>query len=204
MTNKQINKNTWTQCKPTHYKSNRKASSGASACVSAVLRVGLGHFPHTQWRLPKFMTVGLRFAINFQTKCPAVSSGSLLQIYGLGLQRREHWAFHKAKPIYPLVKGMTCFTNPSSLIVCKSVLIPHSQYKVHEVNNGNQKEPKKREKFSGNKCTTVKESTFTDGQQEQKRDLLQTLLQSEGGTLWLGGKGKKKKTVIFILSLPVT
>lgn len=67
------------------------------------------------------------------------------------------------------------------------------------------KNQKKKEKFSGNKCTTVKESTFTDGQQEQKRDLLQTLLQSEGGTLWLGGKGKKtKKTVIFILSLPVT
>lgn len=51
------------------------------------------------------------------------------------------------------------------------------------------KNQKKKEKFSGNKCTTVKESTFTDGQQEQKRDLLQTLLQSEGGTLWLGGKG---------------
>lgn len=64
------------------------------------------------------------------------------------------------------------------------------------------KNQKKKEKFSGNKCTTVKESTFTDGQQEQKRDLLQTLLQSEGGTLWLGGKGEKKKNSHFHLKSP--
>lgn len=62
------------------------------------------------------------------------------------------------------------------------------------------KNQKKKEKFSGNKCTTVKESTFTDGQQEQKRDLLQTLLQSEGGTLWLGGKGKKKNSHFHLKS----
>lgn len=69
-------------------------------------------------------------------KTKAVISGVLLQ---MDWTLRTLGAFHKAKPIYPLVKLMTFFKflhfwfpHP----IQKSVLILRSQYTVHDVNSG--------------------------------------------------------------------